>query len=105
MSARCLPTRNRPSRRNQVPPDLNSRDNTTETDLLRSVKKMVSAGSTVALPSQWATKAAAVAPIHANGGEHQRFAQSEPNGVTLYLSGMGVLAERFGQLGGPQRWA
>jgi hypothetical protein len=24
--------------------------------------------------------------------------------VTLYLSGMGVLAERFGQLGGPQRW-
>ena len=24
--------------------------------------------------------------------------------MTLYLSGMGVLAERFGQLGGPQRW-
>jgi hypothetical protein len=36
--------------------------------------------------------------------EHQRFAQSGPSGVTLYLSGMGVLAERFGQLGGPQRW-
>jgi hypothetical protein len=33
--------------------------------------------------------------------EHQRFAQTGPSGVTLYLSGMGVLAERFGQLGGP----
>ena len=36
--------------------------------------------------------------------EHQRFAQTSPSGVTLYFSGMGVLAEKFGQLGGPQRW-
>jgi hypothetical protein len=36
--------------------------------------------------------------------EHQRYAQSGPNGVTLYLSAFGVLAERFGQLGGPQGW-
>jgi hypothetical protein len=36
--------------------------------------------------------------------EGQRYAQVGPNGVTLYISGMGVLAERFGQLGGPQRW-
>src|SRR5262249_54795235 len=36
--------------------------------------------------------------------EHQRFTQTAQSGVTLYLSGFGVMAERFGQLGGPQRW-
>src|SRR5262245_25468033 len=36
--------------------------------------------------------------------ELQRYAQTGPGGLTLYLSAMGVLAERFGGLGGPVRW-
>ncbi len=36
--------------------------------------------------------------------EHRRYSQTGGSGVTLYISGMGVLAERFGQLTGPQRW-
>jgi hypothetical protein len=30
--------------------------------------------------------------------------QTSPSGVTQYFSGFGVLAEKFGQLGAPQRW-
>jgi RHS repeat-associated protein len=36
--------------------------------------------------------------------EHQRYAQTSPSGVTLYLSGGGVLAERFAGSGGTVRW-
>jgi hypothetical protein len=36
--------------------------------------------------------------------EHQRYSQTGGSGVTLYFPAMGVLAERFGQLTGPQRW-
>jgi RHS repeat-associated protein len=36
--------------------------------------------------------------------EHQRYSQTGGSGVTLYFAAMGVLAERFGQLTGPQRW-
>jgi hypothetical protein len=36
--------------------------------------------------------------------EHQRYAQTSLSGVTLYISGGGVLAERFAGTGGTVRW-
>jgi uncharacterized protein RhaS with RHS repeats len=36
--------------------------------------------------------------------EHQRYAQTSLSGVTLYISGAGVLAERFAGSGGTVRW-
>jgi hypothetical protein len=36
--------------------------------------------------------------------EHQRYAQTSLSGVTLYIAGSGVLAERFAGTGGTVRW-